>query len=166
MNTKNEGMSLENFEKKEEPKEGLRYNTGKVDLTQLSPIAQYCESLVFMYGEMKYKRNNYKYLKKDTEDMSGEDRAMLEFLQCIKRHLMKYEQGEVFDKESHFHHMSHIIWNCARILDTYYLGNTHMKDGKDWYHQPLRHELPPVPTLENFEKIWGFVPSVLKDKKK
>lgn len=149
-----------------QPKEGLRFNKGKIDLTQLSWIAQYCESLVFMYGEMKYARNNYKFLKQDNEDGTGEDRALLEFIQCIKRHIMAYEQGEFFDKESKLPHMAHVLWNASRIIDVYYLGNTHTKDGKDWYHQPLRHDLPPVPTLENFESIWGFVPNKLKNKKK
>ena len=75
---------------------------------------------------------------------------------------MAYEKGEFFDAESKQPHMSHILWNVSRILDVHYLGNTHMKDGKDWYHQPLREELPTVPTLENFASIWGFTPGRFK----
>ena len=142
----------EQFEKQEkaEPKEGLRYNTGKIDLTQLSPVAQMLESLVFQYGESKYDRGNYKKFKAKEED------AYLEFLQCAKRHLMKYEQGEMFDGESKMPHLSHVVWNLNRIMDLYYHGLTHMKDGKDLFQQPLRHELPPIPTEKNFKEIWGF----------
>ena len=39
-------------------KELLRFNKGKVDLTQLGWLPQFLESLVFMYGEFKYARNN------------------------------------------------------------------------------------------------------------
>ena len=148
-----------------ETKEGLRFNKGKIDLTQSSWVAQYCEALVFMYGEIKYARDNWKKFKQDNEDGTGEQRANLEFLQCIKRHLMAYERGEFFDPESKMSHMAHILWNVSRIIDLYYLGNTHGKDDKDLFAQSLQHELPPVPTLENFEAIWGFTPNRLKNKK-
>ena len=122
-----------------EPKVGLRYNKGKVDLTQLSPLSQILESLVFMYGECKYLRNNWKSFKKTEEE------AVLEFLQCAKRHIMRYEQGEFLDPESGMPHTIHAVWNLNRINDVYYYGMTHMKDGKDLYHQPCRVPLPEVP---------------------
>jgi len=134
----------------DEPTEGLRYNKGKVDLTQLSPVAQILESLVYMYGSCKYDVSNFKKFK------PTEEQAYLEFLQCAKRHLMKYEQGQFFDDESKMPHLTHIVWNLNRILDLYYHGLTHMKDGKDLYQQPLRVELPPVPTKDNFKELWGF----------
>jgi hypothetical protein len=145
--------------------EGLRFNKGKIDLTQLSPLAQMLESLVYQYGAVKYLRDNYKGFKLDTPEMSGEDRAKLEFLQCAKRHLMAYERGEFFDPESKMPHLAHVVWNLNRIMDVVYYGCTHGKDGKDLFHQPLRQELPPVPTLENFEAVWGIVPLALKQKK-
>lgn len=134
----------------EAPKHGLRYNQGKVDLTQLSPVAQIMESLVFGYGECKYDRGNWKKFK-DTEE-----KAYLEYLQCAKRHIMAYERGEFFDAESKLPHMAHAVWNLNRIMDLYYYGMNHMKDGKDLFHQPFRCELPPVPCEANFKEIWGF----------
>lgn len=123
----------------DEPKEGLRYNKGKIDLTQLSPVAQKVESLVFQYGSNKYARDNWKKFKANEAD------AYLEFLQCAKRHLMKYEEGEWLDEESGQCHLGHLVWNLNRIIDLYYYGASHMKDGKDLYHQPLRTPLPEVP---------------------
>ena len=123
----------------EEPKEGLRYNKGKIDLTQISPVSQRCESLVFMYGAAKYAKNNWKKFK------STEQAAFDEFLQCAKRHIMNYEEGQWLDAESQQVHLAHAVWNLNRIMDLYYYGMTHMKDGKDLYHQPLRQELPAVP---------------------
>ena len=123
-------------------KEGLRYNKGKIDLTQLSPVAQKCESLVFQYGSSKYFRNNWKKFKAE------EETAYLEFLQCAKRHIMAYEEGKWLDDESKQVHLSHAVWNLNRIIDLYYYGMSHMKDGKDLYHQPLRVPLPEVPKKE------------------
>lgn len=134
-----------------EPKEALRYNQGKIDLTQLSPVAQMLESLVFQYGECKYDRGNWKKFKED------EKKQYDEYLQCAKRHLMKYEQGEFFDNESKMPHLAHVVWNINRIMDLYYHGRTHdPANGKDLFHQPLRHELPPIPCEANFKQIWGF----------
>lgn len=151
-------------ENDEKQTEGLRFNAGKIDLTQLSPIAQILESLVYQYGACKYKRNNYKYFKQDTPEMSGEDRAVLEFLQSFNRHILAYNRGEWLDPESKLPHLSHAVWNLNRIMDIYYLGLTHMKNGRDLFHQPLRHELPQIPTPENFESIYGFKPGAKRDK--
>ncbi len=147
---------------KTDSNEGLRFNSGKIDLTMLSPIAQYCESLVCMFGAVKYSRDNYKHFKKDTEEQTGEERAKLEFLQSLQRHLWLMTRGEECDKESKQHHAAHIIWNAARLLDLHYLGNTHMVDGKDLFQQPLKRPLPEVPTLENFESIYGIKPKSKK----
>lgn len=132
------------------PKFGLRYNSGKVDLTQLSPLAQIMESLVFMYGQCKYDKNNWKKMK------PTEQEAYDEYLACAKRHLMKYEMGEFFDNESKMPHLAHMVWNLNRIMDLYYYGLTHLKDGKDMFHQPFRTDLPPIPHEGNFEEVWGF----------
>ena len=134
----------------QEPKYGLRYNSGKIDLTQLSPVAQMLESLVFMYGECKYDRGNWKKFKE------SEDLAVREYMQCAHRHIMAYERGETFDSESKLPHLIHAVWNLNRVMDVYYYGMNHLKDGKDLYHQPLRQELPPVPSEKNFKEIWGF----------
>lgn len=133
-------------------KEGLRFNEGKIDYTQLSPIAMALESLVFMYGEGKYGRNNWKNFKKD------EETVVIEMLQSATRHLLAIQRGEFFDPESKMPHAAHVVWNMNRIIDLHYLGLNHGKDGKDLYHQPLKTELPPVPTEKNFKEIWGFKP--------
>jgi len=135
---------------KDEPKEALRYNQGKIDLTQLSPLAQIMESLVFQYGECKYDRGNWKKFKED------EQKQVLEYLQCYNRHMMRYNLGEFFDKESKLPHLAHAVWNLNRIMDLFYYGVTHGKDGKDLFHQELRHPLPPIPCEANFKEIWGF----------
>lgn len=142
-----------------EPKEGLRYNKGKLDLNQLSPVAQACESLVYMFGAIKYRKNNWKGFKKDEQE------AFDEFMGCALRHIDAIRRGEFFDKDSKQHHAAHAVWNLNRILDLYYYGNdAHGKDGKDLYHQPLKHELPETPTVENFERLYGVTPQILKDK--
>ena len=97
-----------------EPKEGLRYNKGKLDLNQLSPVAQACESLVYMFGAIKYKKNNWKCFKKDEQD------AFDEFMGCALRHIDAIRRGELFDKDSKQHHAAHAVWNLNRILDLYY----------------------------------------------
>jgi hypothetical protein len=135
----------------DQPKEGLRYNQGKIDLSQLSPVARMLESLIFQYGECKYRRDNWKNFKVD------EKKAYIEFIQCAQRHILAYERGEFFDSESKMPHLAHAVWNLNRIMDLYYYGKSHdPENGKDLYHQPLRNELPPTPTKDNFAEIWGF----------
>ncbi len=126
--------------KEKEAKYGLRFNQGKVDLTQLSPLSAYLESLVFMMGENKYGRDNWKNGKPNIED------TFLEMKKSIKRHWnWGYLRGEWLDKESGMPHLAHMVWNINRIMDFYYWGQTHMKDGKDLFHQPFAEELPPIP---------------------
>lgn len=131
---------------------GLRFNTGKVDLTQLSPVSQILESLVFMYGACKYFKNNWKKFKATKEE------AQQEYTESLKRHLMLYERGEWVDEESKMPHLAHLVWNANRIMDVHYYGLNHGKDGKDLYHQPLVEKLPETPTLKNFESIYGRKP--------
>jgi hypothetical protein len=133
-------------------KVGLRYNKGKISYRQLSPVATALKSMVSMFGGLKYHENNYKFFK------GTEEEAVNEYLDCIDRHLWAIKRGEFFDPESKMPHASHIAWNSDRLVDLYYYGMTHMKDGKDLFQQPLRHELPPVPTEDNFEAVWGMTP--------
>ena len=117
---------------------GLRYNKGKIDLTQLSPLTKILQGLLFMYGQAKYARDNYKFFK------GTEEEAIREFEECRERHLLKYSMGEFFDSESGLPHLVHANWNNDRILDLYYYGMTHMKDGLELFKQPMRRELPTV----------------------
>ena len=132
--------------------EGLRYNNGKVSLRVLSPLVQELEARVTMYGSYKYNDNNFKFFKKNDQD------AYNEFMDCALRHIAAMRKGEVFDQESKQPHAVHAIWNLGRIMDLYYYGNNHMKDGKDLYEQPYTRELPPIASMDNFEEIWGMIP--------
>ena len=117
---------------------GLRYNKNKLDLTQMSPLTKILQGLLFMYGQYKYELNNYKFFKK------SEDLAIREFEECRDRHLLKHSMGEFLDPESGLPHLTHANWNNDRIVDIYYYGMTHMKDGIDLFKQPFRRELPTV----------------------
>lgn len=135
-----------------EQKYGLRYNAGKLDLTQLSPLVKELVSRVFAYGEVKYFRNNWKKFK------ATEAEAELEFKKSLERHKLAIDRGEFFDEESKQPHLAHVIWNAERLLDLHYYGLTHMKDGKDLFHQPYRYELPPIVTRANYKSIFGSEP--------
>ena len=119
--------------------EMMRFNKGKIDLTQTSWLVRHLLSMVFMFGELKYKRNNWKNGKATMEE------TMLNLSQSVERHWQGIQKGEFFDPESKLPHAIHMIWNLGRMVDFYYFGLNHMKDGKDLYHQPLQHELPEVP---------------------
>lgn len=132
----------------------VRFNKGKVDLTQLSWLGQELESRVFMYGEIKYDRDNWKKGKDTVEE------TIQGCLESLERHLADFKRGIRFDKESKLPVMAHIVWNANRINDFMAFGITHKKDKKDLYHQPLQEDfkLPPVPQLETFYEEYGFVP--------
>jgi hypothetical protein len=135
-----------------EPKEGLRYNKGKIRYSVLSPAAMEAEALVTIFGGMKYDHSNFKKFK------ATEAEAKEEFIDCMFRHMMKIIRGEDMDPESLQHHAAHICWNANRLIDLHYYGMTHGKDGKDLYQQPYRTPMTPVPTEENFAEIWGMIP--------
>lgn len=137
--------------------EMMRFNKGKVDLTHLSWLAQYIESLIFMYGEIKYARDNWKKGKPTL----GE--TMLNLMQSTMRHISGLQRGEWLDPESKMPHAGHAVWNLNRMIDFHYLGTG--DDSINLLHNPLVTPLPEVPQLETFYDVYGVVPQRLKGTK-
>lgn len=82
---------------------GMKFSSHKVDLTMLPAEVLESISVIFMYGEGKYERDNWKKVPKD------------EYLKAAMRHLMARQKGESFDKESHLDHLDHAIV-CLMML--------------------------------------------------
>ena len=92
-----------------EPKRAKRFNEGKIDLSLLPTEALRQEAKVWMQGEQKYGRDNWKSLW-------GEDTVSL-CVACALRHTLSILDGELVDQESGLPHAAHVRCNMAMILE-------------------------------------------------
>jgi hypothetical protein len=93
----------------DEPKRAKRFNEGKVDLSLLPTEALRQEAMVWMSGEKKYGRDNWKSLW-------GAD-TMSVCLASALRHMLGMMDGELVDQESGLPHAAHVRCNMAMILE-------------------------------------------------
>lgn len=88
-----------------------RFNEGKVDLTLLPVAACRAEARVWMGGEKKYGRSNWRKLwGNKTIDV-----AMASAL----RHMFAILDGETNDPESGEYHAAHVRCNMAMLIEFY-----------------------------------------------
>lgn len=87
----------------------LRDNKKKVDLTLLPLIACEEECKVWMFGAVKYGRNDWRKLWGD-KTIETANASLL-------RHALAINEGEIYDKESGLPHAAHIRCNAAMILE-------------------------------------------------
>ncbi len=86
-----------------------RHNKGKVDLSLLPRVASLEQCKVWMHGERKYGRDNWKKLwGPDTINVAGAS-AM--------RHLMLLISGKLYDEETGLPHAAHVACNMSMILE-------------------------------------------------
>lgn len=87
----------------------LRFNQNKVDLTLLPAEACEQECRVWMMGEKKYGRYNWKKL--------WGPKTVEVAMASLLRHAFAILEGEVNDEESGLDHAAHIRCNAAMILE-------------------------------------------------
>lgn len=92
-----------------EPKQAMRFNNNKIDLTYLPPNACKEWAKVFMGGAEKYERDNWK-------KMWGEDTIQV-CMASLLRHVMAIQSGELIDPELGTAHAGNIMWNAAVIIE-------------------------------------------------
>jgi hypothetical protein len=86
---------------------GARFNVGKADYSLIPLSTLEDEARVWMYGEKKYKRNNWKKGMKWSVPLA-----------CALRHLAAWQGGEDIDHESGETHLAHVMCNI-RMLTLY-----------------------------------------------
>lgn len=86
-----------------------RYNQGKVDLSLLPVEACIQEARVWMAGERKYGRDNWKHL--------WGDNTISTVMASLLRHSFAILNGEVVDPETGLDHAAHIRCNAAMVLE-------------------------------------------------
>tara|TARA_R110002126_G_scaffold93585_2_gene221622 strand:- start:1708 stop:2301 length:594 start_codon:yes stop_codon:yes gene_type:complete len=86
----------------------MRFNNGKSELSYMMslPNASAGVSAAFAMGAKKYARDNWK---------KGLDRNQI--VDSALRHLMKSQNGEVFDEESGLDHLFHFAWNALVLAE-------------------------------------------------
>ena len=102
-----------------------RFNRGKVDLSLLPTVACYEEAKVWMAGEKKYGRSNWKKL--------WGDNTTEVVMASLLRHAFAIINGEMFDPETGLPHAANIRCNAAMILE-------HMANEKQI--KPMVYEQP------------------------
>lgn len=93
------------------PKEGLRYNEGKLRYDLLEPSAIKELVKVFTKGAEKYAPHNWE-----------KGMAWSKVLASLKRHIAEFEQGEDYDNETKLYHMAHAAWNAMALVSYYKLA--------------------------------------------
>lgn len=84
---------------------GRKDDADKLRMDLIPTEATYALARVLTTGAKKYDDNNW--------------RGGIKFSRLVgalKRHLTAWESGEIFDKESGFNHMDHVLCNAAFIV--------------------------------------------------
>ncbi len=87
---------------------GDRYNEGKLRIDLITPQMEKGLARVLTEGAKKYADRNWE-----------EGLSWMSVLASLKRHLIAFEEGEDYDKESGLLHIEHVLAN-AGFLTTYY----------------------------------------------
>lgn len=94
---------------------GVKYDSGKTDLSLISLESITGEAKAMVYGAKKYGRNNYKGAMNWSR-----------LLGATLRHVFQFSNGQDFDDESTLNHLYHAKANLGMLI--YYYEN---KLGKD-----------------------------------
>ena len=102
----------------------MRKNQGKPMLSFILDFPTALKELAFVMegGMHKYDRHNWK---------KGGPATELE--DCLLRHLLAYHNCETNDKESKHHHLAHVIFNAAGIIENEAMYGDQFDD-RDWEH--------------------------------
>jgi hypothetical protein len=87
-----------------------RFNEGKPQLSYMldAPKAMIGLARVFEAGAKKYSRDNWK---------KGLERN--ELIDCLMRHLIKAQAGQVNDEETGCNHLNHVLWNALVLAEQF-----------------------------------------------
>ncbi|HUM43571.1 MAG TPA: DUF5664 domain-containing protein [Fervidobacterium sp.] len=96
------------MKKKEKSGTALRYDTNKMKMELISPIALEDLAAVLTFGSLKYEDHNWRKGMKWSRVIGS-----------LKRHLNAIEKGEDVDPESGLLHIGHLMCN-AMFLSEYY----------------------------------------------
>jgi len=86
--------------------EAIKYDSGKTrfDLLPWWPIEEVAK--IYTFGTKKYEEHNWwKGLK------------WSRLIGALFRHLFKWLRGESYDKETGYHHLAHVVWQCFALME-------------------------------------------------
>lgn len=104
------------MKKKRESGTALRYDTNKMKMELISPIALEDLAAVLTFGSLKYEDHNWRKGMKWSRVIGS-----------LKRHLNAIEKGEDVDQESGLLHIGHLMCN-AMFLSEYYRTQQSLDD--------------------------------------
>lgn len=100
-------MNKPNFEKKDEIKEGVKYDSEKPRFDLTPPLAWLELAKVLTFGAKKYSPNNWKKIENIEERYTA----------AALRHIQAFMSGEIEDEESGLHHLAHAMCCLSFILE-------------------------------------------------
>lgn len=100
----------------------MRKNKGKAPLSYLLDFPTAIRELCFVMamGAKKYTRHNWK-----------KGGPVTEIEDCLMRHVLSYHNCETNDVESKRHHMAHVMFNAAAIIENDAMHGDKFDD-RDW----------------------------------
>lgn len=117
---------------------GLRYDDGKVRYDLIPPEWEHALAEVLTAGANKYAARNW-------------ERGMpwSKMVGCARRHLFKFLRGEVYDPETHCHHLAHVAWNVLALM-SYHLRGVGENDIPQPVIEPTRADHPDRPNPRTY----------------
>jgi hypothetical protein len=86
---------------------GVKYDSGKPDLTDIPLEAMWQMGAAFTYGQKKYQKNNFRNGMKVSR-----------LLAAAVRHIYQHISGETYDSESGVTHLGHALASIAMACYT------------------------------------------------
>lgn len=99
-------QEVEKLEQVLKTSQAMRFNEGKPELSYLLTFGDALREFakVCAYGAAKYERANY-----------TKGAPLSQSMDCLLRHLLKWNEGEDRDPESGQLHLAHVVWNALRL---------------------------------------------------
>ncbi len=150
---------------------GLRHNAGKTRHDLVPAFAQEQYAKVLTKGAQKYAERNWERGMKWSK-----------VLESLKRHILAFEKGEDYDKETGELHMAHAMCNSAFLTEYYKIypqgdnrAHTYLEMPKigldidevlaDWVGHWTKYHKQPIPKNWNFDRDIASKFEKLKDDK-
>lgn len=97
-----------------------RSNAGKIRPSLFSPVALIACARVGESGALKYDLNNWR---------AGDGLDVLELIDSLGRHLLKFLVGIDKDDESGLPNIDHVLWNAMALSEQFHMGKM-KRDGR------------------------------------
>lgn len=87
--------------------QGVKYDSGKPEMSLLPPLATLEVGKVLTYGAAKYSADNWRQL----------DNLESRYMSAAMRHILAFNSGELVDEETDLSHLAHAMCCLLFVLE-------------------------------------------------